>query len=110
MASSISNLVYNPSEEIHKIKCKDCTWFLEYKSVSDNLVKNNFLMKNLKNHLNNDINNCFCCWEKVFVYPDEYMDEWDKFNETTLSENNIFYSNLNMNDYNYGERVLKILK
>ena len=46
MASSLSNLVYNPSEEIHKIKCKDCTWFLEYKSVSDNLVKNNFLMKN----------------------------------------------------------------
>ena len=36
MASSSSNLVDNLAEKIHKIKCKDCDWFLEYKSDKDN--------------------------------------------------------------------------
>ena len=38
MASSLSNLVDNLTEGIHKIKCKhEC--FLEYESVKDNLIK-----------------------------------------------------------------------
>ena len=32
------------------------------------------------------------------VYPYEYMDDWEKFNETTLPEKEKFYSNLNMED------------
>ena len=32
------------------------------------------------------------------VYPYEYMDEWDKFNETSLPEKDNFYSNLNMKE------------
>ena len=28
------------------------------------------------------------------VYTFEYMDDWEKFNETTLSEKEEFYSNL----------------
>ena len=32
------------------------------------------------------------------VYPYKYMDEWKKFNETTLPEKEEFYSNLNMED------------
>ena len=32
------------------------------------------------------------------VYPYEYMDDWEKFNETTLPEKEEFYSNLNMED------------
>ena len=39
MASSLSNLVYNLAEGIHKIKWKDCDCFLEYESVKDNLIK-----------------------------------------------------------------------
>ena len=39
MANSLSNLVDNPGEEIHKIKCKDCDCFLEHESVRDNLIK-----------------------------------------------------------------------
>ena len=31
MASSLSNLVDNLTGRIHKIKCKDCDCFLEYK-------------------------------------------------------------------------------
>ena len=45
------------------------------------------------------------------VYPYEYMDEWEKFNEATLPEKE-FYSNLNMEDitdadYIYVKRVCK---
>ena len=32
------------------------------------------------------------------VYPYEYMDIWEKINETTLHEKEEFYSNLNMED------------
>ena len=39
MATSLSNLVDNLTEGIHKIKCKDCDCFLEYESVKDNLIK-----------------------------------------------------------------------
>ena len=36
MASSLSDLVDNLAERIHKIKCKDCDCFIEYESVKDN--------------------------------------------------------------------------
>ena len=36
MASSLSNLVDNLAEGIHKIKCKDCNYFIKYKTVNDN--------------------------------------------------------------------------
>ena len=39
MTSSLSNLVNNLAEGIHKIECKDCDCFLEYESAKDNLIK-----------------------------------------------------------------------
>ena len=39
MAISLSNLVNNLTEGIHKIKCKDCDCFLEYERLKDNLMK-----------------------------------------------------------------------
>ena len=39
MTTSLSNLVDNLTERIHKIKCKYCDCFLEYESVKDNLIK-----------------------------------------------------------------------
>ena len=39
MAISLSNLVSNLAERIHKIKCKACNCLLEYKRVNDNLIK-----------------------------------------------------------------------
>ena len=44
MESSLSNLVDNLTEGIHKIKCKDCNYFFEYKSVNDNLIKQVFAL------------------------------------------------------------------
>ena len=32
------------------------------------------------------------------VYPYEYIDEWEKFNETTLPEKEEFYRDFNMED------------
>ena len=37
--SSLSNFVDNLTEEVHKVKCKDCDCFLEYESVKDNFIK-----------------------------------------------------------------------
>ena len=46
------------------------------------------------------------------AYPYEYMDDWQKFNETTLSEKEDFYSHLNMEDisdadHSHGKGVCK---
>ena len=46
------------------------------------------------------------------VYSYEYMDDWEKFNETALPEKEEFYSNLNLEyitdaDYMHGKRVCK---
>ena len=46
MATSSSNLVHNLTEGIHKIKCKDCDYFLEYESVKYNLIKYKWLSCN----------------------------------------------------------------
>ena len=112
MATSLSNLVDNLTEGIHKIKCKDCDCFLKYESVKDNLIiykclscnkdysnkideelKNRF--KNIFKFPNNDMNTVTLLLRKG-VYP--YMDDWEKFNEKTLPEKEELYSNLNMED------------
>ena len=48
------------------------------------------------------------------VYHYEYMDDWRKFNETSLPEKEDFYSDLNMEDitdvdYEHAKRVCKEL-
>ena len=37
--SSLSNIVDNLAEGIHKIKCENYHCFLEYESVKDSLIK-----------------------------------------------------------------------
>ena len=49
------------------------------------------------------------------VYPYEYMDNWERFNETLLPSKESFYSNLNMEnidhiDYRHGNNVFKRFK
>ena len=39
----------------------------------------------------------FCCYEKVFILH-EYMDHWEKFNETSVPQKEDFYSHLNTVD------------
>ena len=106
-------LVDNLTKEIHKIKCKDCDCFLKYQSVKDNSIKYNCLSynKNYSNKIdelkkrfrntfklsNNDINKFILLLTKG-VYPYEFMDDWEKFNETTLPKKEEFYSNANIED------------
>ena len=49
------------------------------------------------------------------LYPDEYMDSWEKFNETSLPIKEDFYSHLNMEDiddidYRHGNNVFNKFK
>ena len=53
--------------------------------------------KNTFKFSNNDINKFILLLRKG-VYPYEYMDDWEKFNETSLREKEEFYSNLKMED------------
>ena len=48
------------------------------------------------------------------VYPYEYMDSWERFDETSLSDKEAFYSNLNMEnitdvDHRHAKSVFKSL-
>ena len=58
------------------------------KNISYNIDDNN-------NNNNNNNNNKFITLLRKPVYPYEYMNDWEKFNETTLPEKEEYYSNLN---------------
>ena len=106
MASSLLNLFDNLAEGIHKIKCKDCDCLLEYESVNDNLIKYKWLscnkdysnkideelkkrFKNTFKFSDNDINKFILLLRKV-VYPFEYFDDREMFNERALPEKKFF--------------------
>ena len=47
------------------------------------------------------------------VYPYEYMDRWEKFNETSIPDKEAFYSELNKEgisnaDYAHSQKVWKV--
>ena len=91
MATSLSDLVHNVTEGIHKIKYKDYDCFLEYESVKDNLIKYKCLSCNkdysnkldekfksdLKTHLSFLIMiliNSFCYQKKMFILMSTWMN------------------------------------
>ena len=126
MSSSLFKLVDNLSEGIHNNKCSDCKSNLDYVRITKNkklLLKcfncniyykkkfNNDLTKKFKNtysFCNNDTTesssseriNKFVLLLRKGVYPYEYMDSWQRFNEKLLPSKKDFYSNLTMEDIN----------
>ena len=63
---------------------------------------------------NNDLKK-FVMLLRKGVYPYEYMDGWDKFNETSIPNKESFYSNLTMEnitetDYIHANKVFKTFK
>ena len=68
-----------------------------YQHKFDKNLKEQFF--NTYTFSNND-NNKFILLLRKGVYPYEYMDDWEKFNETLLPEKEDFYSHLNMEDIN----------
>ena len=129
MDKSLSNLVDNLSEGLHSDKCTDCKSYLDYMITKDDQLifryfacKNNYkkdfnkeLIKrfaNIYEFWNEDINTFILLLRKG-VYPYEYMDSWERFEETSLP-NKAFYSSLNMEDitdvdHRHAKRVFKSL-
>ena len=114
MSTSLSSLVDNLSEKLHSDKCKDCKSELDYMSVKDNQLifqcleckknyKKDFNKESIKRFANTyefcsgEINKFILLLRKG-VYPYEYMDSWERFNETSLPDNKSFYSKLNLED------------
>ena len=132
MSLSLSKLVDNLSKGIHNNKYVDCKSNLDYVRITKNeklLLKcfncdsyykkkfNKDLIKKLKStysFCNNDLNKFILLLRKD-VYPYEYMDSWERFNETSLPSKEDFCNNLNMEDigeidYRHGNNVFKSFK
>ena len=68
---------------------------------------------NIYEFCNADLNKFILLLRKG-VYPYEYMDSWQRFDETSLHDKKAFYSNLNMEDitdfyYRHRKQHLSIL-
>ena len=92
------------------LKCFNCDSFYK-KKFNKELIKS---FKNTYSFCNNDLNKFILLLRKG-VYPYEYMDSWERFNETSLPSKKDFYSNLNMEDiddidYGHGNNVFKGFK
>ena len=84
------------------IKYRHCEYFFEYTNFKDDLTEYKCLSCNkiyqrkfnekLKERFfntyafSNHVNNKFILLLRKCVYPYEYMDDWEKFNETKLPE------------------------
>ena len=131
MSTSLSKLVDNLSEGIHNNRCVNCKSCLDYmKTKNEKLIfrclscKKNYekdfnkeLIKRFANTYNfcdNNLNKFIFLLRKG-VYPYEYMDNWERFDETSLPDKGFFYSSLNMEniddiDYRHGNNVFKRFK
>ena len=131
MSTSLSKLVDNLSEGLLNNRRIDCKFCLDYmKNKDEKLILRCFSCKknyekdfikelierfaNTYNISDNDLNKFILLLRKG-VYPYEYMDNWERFNETSLPNKESFYSNLNVEniddiDYIHGNNVLKRFK
>ena len=96
------------------IRYKYCNCFLEYTNSRDDLMKCKCLCFNKSYQRKFDKkwkegffnrykfshhgNNKFILLLRKGVYPFEYMDDWERFNDTSLPEKEDFYSHLNMEE------------
>ena len=129
MSSSLSKLVDNLPEGIHNNKCADCESCLDYVRSTENeklifkcFICEQYCKKKFNKDLiksftstyeicNKDLNK-FILLQRKGVYPYEYMNSWERFNETSIPSKEDFYSNLNMDniddiDYRHGNNVFK---
>ena len=131
MSMPLSKFIDYLSEGLHNNKCADCESCLDYiKTKTEKLILKCF---NCKSYYEKDFNkeliqrfastyefcnkdlNKFILLLRKGVYPYEYMDNWERFNETSLPNKESFYSNSNMEniddiDYRHGNNVFKRFK
>ena len=91
-------------------RCFTCKKNYE-KDFNKELIKR---FANTYNFCDNDRNKFILLLRKG-VYPYEYMDNWERFNQTSLPNKESFYSSLNMEniddiDYRHGNNVFKKFK
>ena len=91
-------------------KCFNCNTYYK-KKFNKELIKK---LENTYSFCNTNLNKFILLLRKG-VYPYEYMDSWERFNETSLPSKKDFYSNLNMEDiddidYTHGNNVFKGFK
>ena len=130
MLTSLSNLVSNLSEGLHNDTYIDCKSCLDYMTTKDEQLifrcfrcKKNYEKKINKKLIqrfasiyelcNEDLNKFILLLRKG-VYPYQYMDSWQRFDEKLLPDKEAFYSNLNMEDitnvdYRHGKTVFEYL-
>ena len=128
MATSLSKLVDNLTDNIHNDKCIKCKSNLCFVRAKDEKLIfkcidcekeyekefNKELIERFANtykFCDNDLDNFIMLLRKG-VYPYEYIDEWDKFNEKVLPDKESFYSNLTLEniseiDYAHANNVFK---
>ena len=128
MATSLSKLVDNLTDNIHNDKCIKCKSNLCFvRAMNKKLIFNcidcekeyekGFNKELLERFANtykfcDDDLNKFIMLLRKGVYPYEYIDEWDKFNEKVLPGKDSFYSNLTLEnisetDYAHANNVFK---
>ena len=112
MSASLSKLVDNLSEGLHNNRCVNCKSYLDYMKTKDKkLIFRCFSCKinyekdfnkelierfaNIYEFCNGDLIKFILLLRKG-VYPYEYMDNWERFDETSLPDKESFYSSLNM--------------
>ena len=131
MAMPLSKPIDNLSEGLHNNKCLDCESCLDYiKTKNEKLILKWFNCKqyyekgfnkelierfaSTYEFCNKDLHKFILLLRKG-VYPYEYMDNWERFDETSLPNKESFYSNLNMEniddiDYRHGNNMFKRFK
>ena len=90
-------------------RCFECKKNYE-KDFNKELIKR---FANIYEFRNKDITKFILLLRKG-VYPYEYMDSWERFDETSLPDKEVCYSSLNMEnitdvDYRHAKRVFKNL-
>ena len=71
-------------------KCKECK--KSYAKVANESIEN---FPTLHKFCNGDLNKFFLLLRKC-IYPYEYMDSWERFDENTIPPKEVFYSELNL--------------
>ena len=89
------------------LRCFECKKNFE-KEFNKELIKR---FEKVYEFCNKDINKFILLLRKG-AYPYEYMDNWERFDETALPDKEAFYSNLNMEDttaadYRHASNVFK---
>ena len=114
MATSLSKLVDNLTDNIHNDKCNKCKSNLCFvRAMNEKLISkcidcekeyekefNKELLErfpNIYKFCDNDLNKFIMLLRKG-VYPYEYIDGWDKFNEKIIPSKESLYSNLTLED------------